>query len=79
MHTRFFVRTEPEGEQSPTVDAHVTVDGTIVLLHPLTARGNDWVAENVQPGARYCCGALVISRHVEDIVSGMRNDGLVVT
>lgn len=79
MHTRFLSRTEREGTQSRTADAHVTVDGTKVLLHPLTARANVWVAENLQSAARYCFGAVVISRHVEDIVSGMRDEGLVVT
>lgn len=76
--TPFFTRTEPGCERSPTADAHVTVVGAIVLLHPLTRRATAWLA-NVQPETQHYCGALVMSlESLEDIVTGLRNDGMAV-
>lgn len=77
--TPFFTRTEPGCERSPAADVHVTVVGAIVLLHPLTRRATAWLAENVQLETQHCCGALVMSlESLEDIVTGLRNDGMAV-
>lgn len=51
--------------------------GSIWLARPLTAAGQEWIDESVDPEAQWFGGALVVEpRDVADIVNGMIDNGL---
>jgi hypothetical protein len=58
------------------VDGH----GSVFMVEPLTARGKKWVEENVPLedwqwlGPRFS----VEHRYIDDLIEGIRNDGLTV-
>lgn len=58
-------------------DIRVQDEGTIVLLHPLTDRGREWINTQVQADAQYLGRALAVERrYVQDILEGMAAEGL---
>lgn len=50
--------------------------GSVWLLYPKTDAGRAWIEERL-PNAEVFCRAVVVEhRYVDDIVAGIRNDGL---
>ena len=61
------------------VDVVVTNHGSIFLVDPLNILATDWLKENVQEDAQHFGKKLVVGhRYIEDLVEGMKHDGLVV-
>jgi hypothetical protein len=58
-----------------TIDNH----GSIFILTPLTDDGDEWVSQHIPEDAmrwgRY--GIVVEARYIDDIVEGIRDDGLI--
>ena len=58
-----------------TIDDH----GSLVLLHPKTEQAREWVSEHLPDDAQRFGGAVVVEpRYIEDIIAGIRDDGLAV-
>jgi hypothetical protein len=58
-------------------DLSVRDEGTIFLLTPETAWGEEWIAEHIPDTAFRFGGAIVVEhRYIADIVAGAINDGL---
>lgn len=63
----------------PHVDARVENHGSIILLRPITSAADAWINESIGPDALTWGGAVVVEpRHLDHIVIGMVEDGLVV-
>lgn len=69
-----------ERREEPQVDLRVEQEGSVVLLRPVSAAGEEWLDENVQSeGWQWFGGALACEpRMVEAVVRGAQGDGLVV-
>lgn len=58
-------------------DFYVENEGTIFLLRPISQAANDWVSEHIPADACFFGGAVVVEhRYIQDIVQGIKNDGL---
>lgn len=58
-------------------DATVYNHGSICIVVPLTAAARAWIAENVSGESMWFAGGLVVEpRYLDDLVDGMRADGL---
>jgi hypothetical protein len=65
--------------RAPRPDAEVRNEGTIFLVTPRTEAAEDWIEEHTPPDTTWFGPSLVVEhRYVEDLVEGMRADGLVV-
>jgi hypothetical protein len=63
----------------PQPDFTVANHGSIFLLNPLTAEATAWVEENIPGDAQYFGNAVAVEhRYIDDIVVGIRADGLTV-
>lgn len=64
-----------------SADVRCDASGSIVMITPLTAEGRDWMEENLpsEPWQWYAGGLAVEMRYADDIVIGMRDDGLSVS
>ena len=61
-------------------DVIVVNQGSIFLFHLHTQAAKAWVSQNVEDGAQYFGGALVVEhRYARDLVARMLADGLLVT
>lgn len=61
-------------------DANVVNHGSIVVIVGVSAAGKCWLEEHLdQEGQRWGEGYVVEPRYVQDIVDGMRDEGLDVT
>ena len=70
----------PETPETPVVvDVQVVNEGTIVLFRPLTDAARTWIDENVNSeDYQWFGGGLCVEhRYANDIVEGMKADGLV--
>jgi hypothetical protein len=57
-----------------SVENHVN----IFAFQPLTERGREWIDDNVQDGAIWFGGALMVEhRYAGELANGMVNDGLI--
>ncbi len=64
---------------TPTCDATVESHGSICLVTPLTKECRTWLRDNVQDDATwYGCSLVVEPRFLDNLVTGMTFDGLVV-
>ncbi len=73
-----FVQDVPVIEP-PKPDIMVSDHGSIFLIHPWTDAGKAWIDENIPDDAMYYANALAVeARYVENIVEGMKGDGLIV-
>lgn len=62
------------------VDLKVENHGTIFLLRPVSATGQEWVDEHIPDDAQMLGNAVAVEhRYIEDIVIGAQSDGLVVS
>ncbi len=60
-------------------DILVRNEGSIFLLHPLTAAGQGWLTKNIDPNAMTFGEAIVVEgRYISDILGGIQGDGLTV-
>lgn len=51
--------------------------GSLTLVRPVTQRAEEWVKEHVQGDAQWYGDTLVVEpRYVEQLVNGMKADGL---
>lgn len=58
-------------------DLKVTGGGSIFLLRGVTARGREWIDQNISQDRTEFGGAIVVEhRYITDIVIGARRDGL---
>jgi hypothetical protein len=59
------------------VDVSVSDQGSIVTFRPETSAAKDWIADNVQDGAQWFGGALVVEhRYAPYLIEGMVAEGL---
>lgn len=64
-------------EKETLPDITVNGGGTVYLVTPQTQRAADWVGENVAEEAMWFGDSLVVEHHyIEDLVFGMREEGL---
>jgi hypothetical protein len=64
----------------PDVTFHVPPNGgAVFLLRPRTDAAHEWIAEYVPEPVWFGPSLAVEHRYVEDLILGMREDGLVVT
>ena len=69
---------KPGGDSTPIIDLYVQNEGTIFLLHPVSASGHSWCEENLDQEAQRLGKAYAVEhRYISDIVDGARRDGLV--
>jgi len=68
-------------DQWKEIDASVENHGSIVLVRPWSKTAKAWLAENVvNEETQHWAGAIVVEpRYVDDLVAGMRGDGLTVS
>lgn len=60
-----------------TIDVTIANHGSIVIVTPLTQAAMDWVDENVSKERQaWGDGFAVESRYADDLICGMRADGL---
>ena len=60
-------------------DFEIIDHGSIVMLSPITNDAQDWCDEHLPEDAQWMGGACAIeSRYVNDIISGIVDDGLTV-
>lgn len=60
-------------------DARVAYYGNICILYADGVAAQVWVEENLSAGVmRYLGGIVIESRYVDEVVTGMREDGLTV-
>ena len=59
---------------SPTPDFHVSHNGRIWLLQPLSPAAHAWVQRCIPPP----CGVAVSDEHIQAMIQRISNDGLVV-
>lgn len=65
--------------QLDVADATVEQHGSLILVREHTDAARDWIRDNVQDGALYLGGSLVVEpRYVEALVAGMIAAGLVI-
>jgi hypothetical protein len=65
---------------SPTPDFVVENHGSIFLLQPLSPSAKSWIEEFLPEDHMSFGSAVVVEhRYIQDIVEGIRNDGLVVS
>lgn len=58
-------------------DIEISNQGSIILMRPATDAGRDWISANVDPDAMWFGRSLVVEpRYAEDLIDGMRGDGL---
>jgi hypothetical protein len=70
-------RDAEEAKKEDALDARVENHGSIYLIRPLTEEGKDWLHGHTNDEAQWFGGALVVEpRYVENLVEGMRGDGL---
>jgi hypothetical protein len=61
------------------VDIRVENHYSIILVRPITTLGSDWLEEHIDEGASWFGPSLVVEpRYLDNLVAGMRADGLVV-
>lgn len=61
-------------------DVIVSGGGSVYLLTPVTEAAKTWVAEHLPEDTLWLGPAVAVEhRYVQDVVQGMRDDGLVVT
>jgi hypothetical protein len=66
-----------EPDADPPLDARVENHGSLYLVRLLTPAAEEWVDEHVNDEAQFFGKALVVEpRYVENLVEGMRGDGL---
>ncbi len=64
---------------NPRPDFLLADHGTIFLFQPITALASSWVREHLPPDSpRFGSSVVIEYRFVADIITGIRNDGLVV-
>ncbi len=62
-----------------TADFRVSGGGTVYLLVPLTSAAHEWIDAHVGDDAQTLGDSVAVEhRYIEDIVSGIRSDGLTV-
>jgi hypothetical protein len=60
-------------------DVCLTGNGTVYLLDWLTKQGKEWMREHLPEDALKMGDSVAVEhRYIDDIVQGMRDDGLVV-
>ena len=67
------------GDKGPSrqPDVIVTNEGTIVLLRPETDAAKEWFADHIDRNAMGFGPSLVVEwRYADDIIDGMKRDGL---
>ena len=70
-------RTNPGLRLYRPPDVEVRDLGSLVLFLPVTEAAGAWIDQNVEPGANWFCGRLVVQRgYAPDILGGMGADGL---
>lgn len=58
-------------------DVLVSGSGTIYLVHGVSEAGKQWMNDHLPADAQHMGQAVAVEhRYIEDIVEGMRNDGL---
>lgn len=58
-------------------DVIVSGSGTIYLVHGISEAGKEWMTDHLPEDAQTLGKAVAVEhRYIEDIVNGMRNDGL---
>lgn len=61
------------------LDAFVENHGSIFLVRPLSNSACEWITAHVSEDSQYFGNALVVEwRYIDDLVAGMRGDGLVI-
>jgi hypothetical protein len=59
-------------------DFTIANHGSIFILTPLTDDGDEWVSQHIpEDAARWGGGIVVEARYIDDIVEGIRDDGLI--
>jgi len=62
-----------------TCDVLVYLDSSLSIVKPQTDGARDWISEHISEDAQWFAGGVVVEpRYLEDVVVGMREDGLVV-
>jgi hypothetical protein len=62
-----------------TPDFAFTNHGSVCILTPLTDEARTWCEEHLPADRQTWCGGTVIEpRYVDDIINGLRGDGLTV-
>jgi hypothetical protein len=68
-----------EATDTKVADVAVQNGGTIFVVHAQTEAGEQWIDENLPDDAMSFGGGIVVEhRYIDDIVAGMRADGLTV-
>lgn len=63
--------------ERPEPDFYVENHGSLFLLRPISPAANTWVDEHIPADANYFGGAVVVEhRYIQDIVQGIKDDGL---
>jgi hypothetical protein len=58
-------------------DFDIADHGSIILFAPLTAAAQEWVDEHIPDDAHYIGSSLAVERrYAQDILDGIRSDGL---
>lgn len=58
-------------------DVFVRNEGSIFLVTPISEAAREWMKEHIPDDAQYMGRSLVVEhRYVEDIINGMKGDGL---
>ena len=61
----------------PEIDVQIHHEGSIILLEPKTESAQEWIDENLPEDVMYWTRSVVVEwRYAEDIVAGIRDDGL---
>ena len=70
------LRPKPTGT---TFDVLVRNEGSIFMVNPMTPAAKEWISEHIPDDAQYFGRALIVEhRYIDDIIEGMRGDGLMV-
>jgi hypothetical protein len=65
------------GHRRADLLVHGGFRSTVYLVKPITARGDDWLAKNIDPSAQRLGPAVAVEhRFIRDIIEGAVDDGL---
>ncbi|HTY74946.1 MAG TPA: hypothetical protein VMD05_05195, partial [Candidatus Nanoarchaeia archaeon] len=71
---------KPKEKRQHTPDFVVKNEGSIFILRPVSTAAKDWANEHIPEDATHFGGGIVVEhRYIQDIIDGIKGDGLTVT
>ena len=73
-------KPKPKEKRQHTPDFVVKNEGSIFILRPVSTAAKDWANEHIPEDATHFGGGIVVEhRYIQDIIDGIKGDGLTVT